>query len=47
MGTPAVDDQDYALVVYGVTALSGGTLDFLFADGFESGNSDAWSLVTP
>ena len=45
--TPAVDDQDYALVVYGVTALSGGTLDFLFADGFESGNSDAWSLVTP
>ncbi len=45
--TPAVDDQDYALVVYGVTGLTGGVLDFVFADGFEKGNTGAWDLVTP
>ncbi len=42
--TPGIDDQDYALVVYGVTGLSAPAL---FADGFEAGNTDAWSAVTP
>ena len=36
--TPEVD-QDYALVVYGVTGFSGGAI---FSDGFESGDTTAW-----
>jgi len=43
--TPA-DDQDYALVVYGVTAFSGDE-SAIFSDGFENGNTDAWFAVTP
>jgi Subtilase family len=40
------DDQDYALVIYGVTDLS----DYgpiIFSDGFETGNIDQWSRVNP
>jgi len=36
------DDQDYALVVYGVTGFSGGDLGAIFSDGFESGDTTAW-----
>ena len=43
--TPGVDDQDYALVVYGATdLLSDGPM---FADDFEDGTTDAWGLVIP
>ncbi len=38
--TPGIDDQDYALVVYGVSSLSS---PGIFADGFESGSTDGWS----
>jgi hypothetical protein len=38
------DDQDYALVVYGVTSLS---TDGIFSDGFESGDPSLWDFVTP
>ena len=44
--TPSVDDQDYALVVYGVTDFSGG-FGTIFADGFESSTTGAWSRVEP
>jgi hypothetical protein len=40
-----VDDQDYALVVYGATdLLSDGPM---FADDFEDGTTGAWSRVIP
>ena len=42
--TPGIDDQDYALVVYGVSSLSSPAI---FADGFETGNTDAWTWVGP
>jgi hypothetical protein len=41
--TPSVDDQDYALVVYGADSLDGG----LFRDGFESSDTSAWSHTIP
>ncbi len=37
------DDQDYALVIYGVTAVT----DELFSDGFESGDTSAWGNWVP
>ena len=40
------DDQDYALVVYGVTELTGGG-SVVFADDFETGGTGAWSAVAP
>jgi hypothetical protein len=40
------EDQDYALVVYGVTDLTGGS-DDIFADDFESGNTSAWAQTVP
>jgi hypothetical protein len=40
------DDQDYALVVYGVTDfIVGGTA--IFSDGFESGDTIAWAQTQP
>jgi hypothetical protein len=39
------DDQDYALVIYGASAFSGG--GSIFADGFESGGTTNWSNVVP
>lgn len=42
--TPGIDDQDYALVVYGVSGL---TTPAIFMDGFETGNSDAWTWAVP
>ena len=39
------DDQDYALVVYGVTDLTGG--GGLFEDGFESGDTSRWTHSVP
>ena len=41
------DDQDYALVVYGVTDFSGGSFSAIFADGFEDGTSAAWAQTVP
>ena len=38
------DDQDYALVVYGVTDMVG---NGIFADGFETGDASFWSSLTP
>jgi hypothetical protein len=40
-------DQDYALVVYGVTDLVGGNVTRIFSDGFESGDASSWSAVSP
>ncbi len=45
--TPGVDDQDYALVVYGITGFSGGGFAGIFSDGFEAGNTGAWTRVVP
>jgi hypothetical protein len=39
------DDVDYALVVYGASAFSGGGA--IFSDGFESGGTTNWSNVVP
>jgi hypothetical protein len=39
------DDQDYALVVYGVTEMTGG--GGVFADGFESGDLSRWTHSVP
>jgi serine protease AprX len=40
------DDQDYALVVYGVTNFFGG-FGSIFGDGFESGDTGAWAQTAP
>jgi len=40
------DDQDYALVVYGVTEMTGGG-DNVFADDFETGDTAAWAQSIP
>jgi hypothetical protein len=40
------DDQDYALVVYGVTDFTGGGTA-IFSDGFESGDTIAWAQTQP
>jgi hypothetical protein len=37
------DDQDYSLVVYGITELTSP----VFIDGFETGSTGAWSAVVP
>jgi len=42
--TPGIDDQDYALVVYGVSDLS---VPAIFADGFETGDTSGWTRVGP
>jgi hypothetical protein len=41
--TPSVDDQDYALVIYGASTIT----DALFSDGFESGDISAWDSSVP
>ena len=38
------DDQDYALVVYGVTDMVD---NGIFADGFETGDTSLWSALVP
>jgi hypothetical protein len=40
------DDQDYALVVYGVTEMTGGG-GGIFADGFENGDTSRWTHLVP
>ncbi|MEX1310813.1 MAG: S8 family serine peptidase [Candidatus Sulfomarinibacteraceae bacterium] len=40
------DDQDYALVVYGVTEMTGGG-GGIFDDGFETGDMGRWTVTVP